>query len=86
MKLKQEFIVHDTGEESMLIPIGGASFFGLVKGNKTFGAIAELLKEDTTEAEIISALRARFDAPEDVIAADVRKALAELRAIGAIDG
>lgn len=86
MKLKKEFITHDTGSESILVPLGGAGWSGVVKGNKTLGVILELLKEDTTEAAIIDAMKRRFDAPEDVIARDVRKALSELRKIGAIDG
>lgn len=85
MKLKKEFITHDTGRESLLVPAGGAGFSGLVKGNKTIGAILDLLKADTTETEIIASMCARFDAPEAVIAADVKKALAELRGIGALD-
>lgn len=85
MRLKKEFIAHDTGSESLLVPAGGAGFSGLVKGNKTLGTILGLLKTDTTEAEIISTMCARFDAPEAVIAGDVKKALAELRRIGALD-
>lgn len=85
MNLKKEFIAHDTGSESLLVPAGGAGFSGLVKGNKTLGVILDLLKEDTTETEIIAAMSARFDAPEAVIARDVKKALTELRKIGALD-
>ena len=85
MKLKKEFIAHDTGSESLLVPAGGAGFSGLVKGNKTLGVILDLLKEDTTETEIIAAMSARFDALEAVIARDVKKALTELRKIGALD-
>ena len=85
MKLKKEFITHDTGEESLLVPTGSAGFSGLVKGNKTLGAILALLKEDTTEEAVVAAMKQRFDAPEEVIARDVKKALAELRKIGAID-
>ena len=85
MKLKKEFITHDTGSESLLVPSGGAGFSGLVKGNKTLGVIFDLLKQDTTEKEIIAAMRERFDAPEEVITGDVEKALAELRRIGALN-
>ncbi len=85
MKLKSRFITHETGKESLLIPTGGAGFSGLVKGNKTLGAILELLKEDTTEEKIIAALAERFDAPVDKIASDVKKALSELKNIGAIE-
>ena len=85
MKLKKEFITHDTGTESILVPTGKAGFAGLVKGNKTLGAILELLRQDTTEADIVAAMKERFDAPEEIIARDVKKALSELRKIGAID-
>ena len=85
MKLKKEFITHNTDSESLLVPAGGAGWSGLVKGNKTLGAILELLKTDTTEEAVIAAMKVRFDAPEDVITADVKKALSELRKIGAID-
>ncbi len=85
MKLKKEFITHNTGSESLLVPTGGADFSGLVKGNSTFGAILELLKDDTTEDAVIEAMKMRFDAPEEVIVRDVKKALSKLRQIGAID-
>ena len=85
MRLKKAFIIHETGEGSMLVPTGDAGFAGLVRGNRTLGAILELLKSDTSEAEMVSALRARFDAPAEVIERDVRKALAELRRIGAVE-
>ena len=85
MKLRKEFITYDSGSESMLIPTGSAGFAGLVKGNKTLGAILELLKNDTTEEAVIAAMKARFDAPEAIIARDVKKALSELRRIGALE-
>lgn len=85
MKLKQGFITHDTGNESILVPMGGAGWSGVVKGNKTLGAILDLLKEDTTETAIIDAMKQRFNAPEDVITRDVEKVLSELRKIGALD-
>ena len=85
MKLKNGFIPHDTGTESILVPLGGAGWSGVVKGNRTLGAILDLLKEDTTEAAIIDAMKQRFDAPEDAISCDVCKALSELRKIGALD-
>ena len=85
MRLKKAFIIHETGEGAMLVPTGDAGFAGLVRGNRTLGAILELLKNDTSEAEMVSVLRARFDAPAEVIERDVRKALAELRRIGAVE-
>ena len=85
MRLKKEFITHEAGRESFLVPTGAADFSGLVKGNKTFGVILELLKNNTSEAEIVGAMKARFDAPEEIITRDVKKALTELRKIGAVE-
>ena len=85
MKLNKNFIVHNTAEESLLVPNGGAEFSGLVRGNKTFGAVLELLHSETSEAAIIAALCDKFDAPESVIIDDVRTALTNLRGIGALD-
>ncbi len=85
MKLNRMFITRRSGEGAILVPVGGAAFSGLVRGNKTFGAILELLEKDTAEAEIVAAMKARFNAPEEDLARDVRRALDELRRIGALD-
>ena len=85
MKLNKEFLLHNTGSESILVPSGSAGFSGVVRGNKTLGAVLELLKEETTETEMISVLKTRFDAPDGAVEKDVAKVLAELRRIGALD-
>ena len=85
MRLKEEFIVHETGTESLLVPTGAAGWAGVVHGNRTLGAILELLKTETSEAAVVAALRECFDAPEGAIERDVARALAELRRIGALD-
>ena len=71
MKLNKNFIVHNTENESLLVPVGNAKFSGIVRGNKTLGTILELLKKDTTEDELVRA--------------DVKDTLAALRKIGALD-
>lgn len=85
MRLKPEFITYSANGEALLVPTGNADFAGLVKGNRTLEAILDLLKQDTNEASVVAAMVERFDAPEEVIAADVKKALSELRKIGALD-
>lgn len=85
MKLKKEFIVYNSGEESMLVPSGSAAFSGLVKGNETFGAILKLLSADISEEELIRSLCDEYDASAEKIAADVKKAVAILREIGALE-
>ncbi len=85
MKLSKDFILHETDGETILVPTGNASFSGIIRGNKTLGAVLELLRDETTEAEIVKAMKARFDAPEDVIGRDVGKALEGLRKVGALE-
>ncbi len=85
MKLSENFILHVADGETILVPTGSASFSGIVRGNKTLGAVLELLQNETDEEGIVGAMKARFNAPEDTIRRDVQKALAALRKIGAID-
>ena len=85
MKLKKNFVMHDTGRETVLVPMGGTEFSGMVRGNRTLGVILSLLQEETTEAQLVSAMRDRFDAPEEILERDVKRALGELRRIGALD-
>ena len=54
--------------------------------NRTLGAILDLLKENTSEEALVTSLAERFDAPQETIRQDVRRTLAELRQIGALDG
>jgi len=85
MRLNKNFLIHNTEGETILIPTGNADFSGVVRGNKTLGAILELLRTGATEKEIIAGLKTGFDAPEGAVEADVARALAELRKIGAVD-
>lgn len=85
MKLNKDFLLHTINEETLLVPTGKAAFSGIVRGNKTLGKVLELLKTETTEQEIVSAIRAEFDAPEGVVENDVSKVLENLRGIGALD-
>ncbi len=85
MKLNKNFLVHKTGGETVVVPTGNADFSGIVKGNKTLGAILDLMKNDTDEQQIIDAMAERFEAPRDVIEKDVANVIIKLRSIGAID-
>jgi hypothetical protein len=85
MKLNKDFILHTINEETLLVPTGRATFSGIVRGNNTLGQVLEQLKTDTTEEEIVAAIRAQYEAPEGVVENDVRAVLDKLRGIGALD-
>ncbi len=85
MKLNDTFVHHNMDGQTVIVPTAGADFHGLIQGNKTLAVIADCLKQDTTEEEIVDTLCARFDGDMEIIAADVAEAIARLREIGAID-
>ena len=85
MKLKPEFVTRDVEDTQFMISLGGDSFSGLVRSNKTAAFIVNQLKTETTESAIVDAMCARYDAPRAVIAADVAHILNTLRRIRALD-
>ena len=85
MRLKDTFITQQIEDTQIMISLGGEAFGGMVRSNKTAAYIVDLLGRDTTREEIVDAMCARYDAPRDVIAADVDEVLATLRGIGALE-
>lgn len=85
MKLNPDFVVHNTGEETLLVPTARAPFHGLVQGNKTLYVILGCLQTETTEEAIVAELAARFHGDADDMREDVAAALAHLRKIGALE-
>ncbi len=85
MKLKEGFITKETDGEQIMVAVGSAKFAGIVRSNKTAAFIVDCLKKETTKEEIVEAMAKKYDAPKDVISADVEKIFAKLRSIGALD-
>ena len=85
MKLNSDFIFHTSGDETVLVPVSGAAFAGIGKGNATLGEILSLLQEETPEEALVAALAERFDAPVDLLRRDVARVLEQLRTVGALD-
>lgn len=83
MKLKDEFITQDSDGEQIMVAAGGSAFQGLVRSNSTAAFIINCLKEETTKEAIIEKMTEFYDAPEEVIAADVANVLEQLKTIGA---
>ena len=81
MKLKDEIVLGSIDGNDFAIATGALSdqFHGLVNNNKTANYIFELLKTEQTEDSIVEAMFQKYDAPKDVIRADVQEILAQLR-------
>ncbi|MEY8517420.1 PqqD family protein [Lachnospiraceae bacterium 29-84] len=86
MKLKQEFITHESNGEQVMVSTDTSHFSGLVRSNGTAAFIVNCLKSETTVEQIVDRMAAEYDAPRDVIASDVTKIIEKLKGIGAIDG
>lgn len=84
MKLRVPYEIMQVEGQSYAVPLesskGGSG--DLVKLSKTAAVIFELLKNDTTEEAIVEEMSQRFDAPKDVIAADVHGVVEKLKAKG----
>lgn len=85
MKLSKNFLTHKAGNDTVIVPTGNAGFSGVVQGNETLGVILDLLKEDTTEQQIINKMAEQYDASRAEIEKDVISVISGLRKIGAID-
>lgn len=87
MKLKEGFILHNVGNEHMMVATGdaGKSFNGLVRNNATANFILEQLMNETTEEQIVDAMMAKYDASREQIASDVKSVLQQVREAGFLD-
>lgn len=83
MKLKDTFITYAAGGEHSMVATEG--FTGIVRSNRTAAFIIEQLKAPTAPERIVDAMVERYDAPREVIAADVARILDQLRTIGALE-
>ena len=84
MKLKGSFITHNSGNEQLMISVGG-DFSGMVRSNSTAAFIIDLLKEETTVEQIVEKVLAEYNADRTIVENDVQRVITSLRSIGAID-
>ena len=84
MKLRVPYEIMQVEGQSYAVPLEDSrdGSGDLVKLSKTAAVIFELLKNDTTEEAIVEEMSQRFDAPKDVIAADVHGVVEKLKAKG----
>jgi hypothetical protein len=81
MKLKKEIVLGNIDGNNFAIATGSLSqrFHGLINNNPTANYIFQLLQKDQTEDSIVKAMCDKYDAPEDVIRADVKEIIEQLR-------
>lgn len=81
MKLKKGIVLGNVDGNDFAIATGRLAnkFNGIINNNKTAAYIFELLQKDQTEDSIVKAMTDKYDAPEEVIRADVREVLSKLK-------
>ncbi|WP_302162821.1 PqqD family protein [uncultured Fusobacterium sp.] len=86
MRLKDDFILHNTGEEFIIIAIGEATknFNGIIKLNNMGGEIVELLATDISEEDIIKAIVEKYEVEYETAKEDILNLLDSLRTAGVI--
>lgn len=87
MKLKYTFEMIEMDGDMVAVPVGNAAdeFSGLVRLNQSASDIFELLTNDLTEEELVTALAERYDTDRETIAASVHSYLKTLQSDGLLD-
>lgn len=86
MRLKDDFILHNTGEDFVIIATGEATknFNGIIKLNNMGGEIVGLLTTDISEEEIIKAIVEKYEVEYETAKEDILNLLDSLKKAGVI--
>ena len=87
MKLNSDFLIHDTGNGEMLIPVGEETkrFHGVIKLNGTGSEIVHLLEDnDLSLEELLNHFYEEYDEDKEVIKQSVVEFINKLKEINAI--
>lgn len=87
MKLNSDIMLGNIDGKDFAIATGNLSkkFNGIINNNPSANFIFTLLKTEQTEDSIVQAMLEKYDAPEDVIRADVRELLDVIRKAGILE-
>lgn len=87
MKLNSDFLIHDTGNGEMLIPVGEETkkFHGVIKLNGTGSEIVHLLEDnDLSMEELLNHFYEEYEEDQEVIKQSVMEFINKLKEINAI--
>ncbi|MGN0297751.1 MAG: PqqD family protein [Lachnospiraceae bacterium] len=87
MKLKKGFVLHDIGKQHIMVASGEVAGLlnGMVYNNETANFIYHQLMQDTTEEKILEAMCQKYDAPKNVMKADLHRIIEQARQEGFLD-
>ncbi|MBQ9227397.1 MAG: PqqD family protein [Eubacterium sp.] len=87
MKLKKGIVLGNVDGNSFAIATGkmASKLNGIINNNKTAATIFELLQTEQTEDSLVDAMYEKYDAPKEVIRADVKEILEKMQALGILE-
>lgn len=87
MKLKEGFILHDVGDEHMVVATGkaGIHFNGLIRNNSTANDIYRILLNETTEEQIVAEMLKKYQVSQETVRKDVHRIIEQIRKEGFLD-
>lgn len=88
MKIKDGFVVEKVGNTYLAVAVGerADSFNALIRMNGTGAYIWEKLSTaQMSEDELLTAMKAEYDAPEELLLRDIKSFLDKLRGAGLLD-
>lgn len=87
MKLKKGIVLGNVDGNSFAIATGklASKLNGIINNNKTAATVFELLQTEQTEDSLVEAMFEKYDAPKDVIRADVKELLAKMDELGILE-
>ena len=87
MKIKDGYILKKVAGENIVVATGEArlSFNGIITFNEVGAEVFALLDGTRTEEQIVDELLKMYNAPKEVILADVKKLIEKMRAQGLLE-
>ena len=87
MKLKEGTIITKNDEEYIIVAAGeaGKIFSGIIRLNGTAAYIAELMKEEMSEKQLVEGLLRKYEVTEDIAIMSVSEVVEKLFSVGLIE-
>lgn len=87
MKIKDGYMIREVAGYNVVVPVGDAAldFNGMINLNETGALLWKTLADGAEEKDLVAALLAEYDVPEDVAKSDVADFITKMREANLID-
>lgn len=85
MKLRKGFVLHQSGDDYILVGLADTGFNGMLRCNDIGGAMLEILKNDCTEETLFQKMMDLYKGSSEELSCDISKMIETLKEIGALE-